>query len=335
MHTGAHAYFARRFVYSQGFGVGRPGDLRLRTAVQASANFPGGFPPRLMRADRFGFAFGPYRDARWMVLSDGGVYDNMGTAWYAEVGQRRSQLLRSLGPGQLLELEDEVADPLIGDPWVTEPWQRQWDIGRPRNRKVLVFNAAPAFSWTNRPYAWVPGLADVFGLRDVTLTMYNNILHSRYHIARYDPTIVDFGGESPEMLLFDIASLPSDDAEAMTMHDVFGLTARPLLQYLSSGDPNGAPVTRARPAVRSEWEAIRTRNSAIGTHLNPLGRRQTAELMFHAYVLTIAQLHLFYTSPLMNPLPTLARFEALAGGGPHDEPVSRWRMREGVRYTPE
>ena len=129
--------------------------------------------------------------------------------------------------------------------------------------------------------------------------------------------------------------MPSDEAEAWPMHDSFGWTARPLLQYLTSGDPNGPKLISAPDEVHERWDRIRKRNSTIGTHLNPLGRRETAELMFHAYVLAIAQLHLFYDSPLVRPLPTVERFEALADGRVHDQPLGQWRMRQGAVYTPE
>jgi hypothetical protein len=55
MHTGQHAYFSHDVVYARGFGLGRPARLRVSTAVQASANFPGGFPIRPLRTSRFDF----------------------------------------------------------------------------------------------------------------------------------------------------------------------------------------------------------------------------------------------------------------------------------------
>ena len=50
--------FFTRFIYTPGFGVGRPGGLPLRAVVQASANFPGGFPLRFIRTRRFNFRAG-------------------------------------------------------------------------------------------------------------------------------------------------------------------------------------------------------------------------------------------------------------------------------------
>jgi hypothetical protein len=56
IHSGQHAYFSHDFVYARGFGLGRPALLPVATAVQVSANFPGGFPIRPLRAPRFDFS---------------------------------------------------------------------------------------------------------------------------------------------------------------------------------------------------------------------------------------------------------------------------------------
>ncbi|HEX8094717.1 patatin-like phospholipase family protein, partial [Jatrophihabitans sp.] len=74
-----HAYFSRDFAYSYEYGVSTgAGDLRLSTAVQASACFPGGFPARSLSAKKLGFT-AVDRTTLWLV--DGGVYDNMGEQW--------------------------------------------------------------------------------------------------------------------------------------------------------------------------------------------------------------------------------------------------------------
>lgn len=77
--TGNHGYLSPRMAYSYRWGLGRPAAaLRLSTAVQASACFPGGFPPRRLRAAAI--SADPLEiDA--VELIDGGVYDNMGDEW--------------------------------------------------------------------------------------------------------------------------------------------------------------------------------------------------------------------------------------------------------------
>jgi predicted acylesterase/phospholipase RssA len=91
LHTGEHAYFSGRFVCSYRFGFGVPGNLALHDAVHASAAYPGGFPARWFRTSRHAFALpADERSAstRFMVLVDGGAYDNLGDEWALEVRTR-------------------------------------------------------------------------------------------------------------------------------------------------------------------------------------------------------------------------------------------------------
>ncbi|UVT18587.1 MAG: patatin-like phospholipase family protein [Nitrospira sp.] len=91
LNAGEHFYFSGRFVYSYRFGWGQPGCLPLHAAVQASAAFPGGFPPRWMRTRRFQFQGGeqqPDPIPSMVMLVDGGVYDNMADQWPSGVARR-------------------------------------------------------------------------------------------------------------------------------------------------------------------------------------------------------------------------------------------------------
>ena len=81
-------YFSGDFVYSYALGYGEPARLSLARAVQASAAFPGGFPPATLPTNQHKFtgaplpaAGGPPEPPSEMVLTDGGVYDNMGEQW--------------------------------------------------------------------------------------------------------------------------------------------------------------------------------------------------------------------------------------------------------------
>lgn len=86
LRTAESLYFSGDFVYGFRFGPGLPGPLPLYRAVQASAAFPGGFPPaRIPRGPhQFAGSLEPGKSApkaRNLILSDGGVYDNMGDQW--------------------------------------------------------------------------------------------------------------------------------------------------------------------------------------------------------------------------------------------------------------
>ena len=88
--TGRHGYLSPRLIYSYDWGLGTPSpSLRLSTAVQASACFPGGFPPRRLSAGDLSTA--PLNVPQ-VELIDGGVYDNMGDEWEFGWDEREGML---------------------------------------------------------------------------------------------------------------------------------------------------------------------------------------------------------------------------------------------------
>ena len=108
LHAGEHVYFSGRFVCAYRYGFGRPGDLPLHDAVQTSAAYPGGFPARWLPTARHRFqqpAEERAKDARYLVLVDGGAYDNLGDEW-AQGVRSRNERWRSLDPG--LKEPDEL-----------------------------------------------------------------------------------------------------------------------------------------------------------------------------------------------------------------------------------
>ena len=91
VRAGHHVYFSGGFVCSYRLGWGCPAEFRLADAVQASAAFPGGFPPRWLATKQHSFVDGARDTPRFMVLSDGGVYDNMAEQWPIGVRARKSR----------------------------------------------------------------------------------------------------------------------------------------------------------------------------------------------------------------------------------------------------
>ena len=101
LHAGEHVYFSGRFVCAYRYGLGKPADFPLHDAVHASAAYPGGFPARWFPTGRHGFREpGDQKaaKARYLVLVDGGAYDNLGDEWAQGVRDRNARW-RSLDPG--------------------------------------------------------------------------------------------------------------------------------------------------------------------------------------------------------------------------------------------
>ncbi len=103
LQSGHQCFLAPELVTEWNAGEGTPGDLRLATAVRASAALPLGFPPVELNLDRLGVQLArPWRPqgdppvpVHKLVLTDGGVYDNMADEWEYGYPERaaRSEML--------------------------------------------------------------------------------------------------------------------------------------------------------------------------------------------------------------------------------------------------
>ena len=212
MHSGQHAYFSHDFVYARGFGLGRPAALPVATAIQVSANFPGGFPIRPLRASRFGFfltdrfedaiekdiqsgrdilmpdediawshanqEFAPIRPLPdWLMLSDGGVFDNLAVDWFLENKARLARFLMHLN-------WDYDAD--------HQHWKkakRSKSVLAPfgdRSDTLIVVNAGITAHWQRSASVAValPYIGEMIGLSQISGTMYNNYTKGRIAALR-------------------------------------------------------------------------------------------------------------------------------------------------------
>lgn len=108
--TGRAFRMCRDFIGGFGFGYpAPPADLKLGTAVAASAAFPFVFAPVLLATDGLGLETAP----PVLALVDGGVYDNLGLEWFQGWNESRRPaaavpadfLLAANASGPLLPLE--------------------------------------------------------------------------------------------------------------------------------------------------------------------------------------------------------------------------------------
>ena len=157
-------YFAGDFVYSYALGHGGPGDLSLAKAVQSSAAFPGGFPPSTLPTETHNFtgappesAGGPPHPPAEMVLTDGGVYDNMGDQWARGI-TKRVQVCKNLAP-------------------------------RTAPDRLVVVNASARVPWIPFRRRLLPLIGEVMSLLRVMDVMYINTTNVRRQdiVASYNP----------------------------------------------------------------------------------------------------------------------------------------------------
>ena len=263
LQTGNHAYLSRSWVYSDGIGLRTPAEsFRLSTAVQASACLPGAFAPRTIPDASFeplspGVAHNANAedagspDSR-LVLSDGGVYDNMADQWTFGEDQRHRRLTTA----------GVDVSPLP-----------------PRADVLIVANAGG--SMDERTMASTRGLAgEVRALLRNKDTLYDvtTAVRRRYLIEMF--RLAERSGSGLQGNLVQITQDPravvraamNSDAEATRGRAV---EAHAVLSAIEAADPAAEP-----------WDEVARTNRSIPTTLGPIGAVESARLLQHAYVLT-------------------------------------------------
>jgi predicted acylesterase/phospholipase RssA len=278
LHAGEHVYFSGRFVGAYRFGIGRPGDLPLSTAVQASAAFPGVFPVTWLRTARFGFEGGQPEAAgtKALALHDGGVYDNMGDQWGQGL-QPRARDWAKLGT------ELKGADELV----------------------VVSASAGLEFGKVGRLRLPLIGYLLTL-LRDEAVLYDNgNSVRREELVARFDLAARE--GKGLRGALVHILQSPFRVADAFAGADASwperAAAATEALALMLDGAPDP-------DAVRREWAEVARENALVATTLLALGPDVTARLLLHSYVLAMVNLHVILGYPLLA-MPTEERFRAM------------------------
>jgi predicted acylesterase/phospholipase RssA len=280
LQSAEQVYFAKSFVYGYRFGVGTPADLPLYDAVQASACLPGAFPPRWLRARRFGFHYPddtvhpddpcPDRKDRppappgFLVLTDGGAYDNMADQW--AIGRRGRSAC--------------FPDP---DDTHHEP------------RELIVVNAAAGRGWVPFGRSRIPGVGELLSLLRIKDVLYDQTTATRRRMLNDRARQAAQTGQGMRIGLVNIPRSPFDLPKEFARYgDAAGERARAVLAAL--GD------------TQRQWEQDATANATgVKTSLSRIGTEVSARLLHHAYVLAMANLHVTLDYPLL-PMPDRKRF---------------------------
>jgi len=271
-------YFAGDFVYSYAFGHGEPANLVLARAVQASASFPGGFPPANLPTRQHNFSGAPAHGAppeppAEMVLTDGGVYDNMGEQWARGFDDRVKRW------------------PELG-------------IGREAPNQLVVVNASARIPWNPFRRRLIPLVGELAALIRVNGVMYINTTNVRRQVIvdSYDPAEPNNATALPSVLV-QIDQSPFVVAKAFA-HGTAPVAerARAVLEALRNG-----------PTSEAEWSQIARENSAVATTLSKLGIDVSARLIYQGYVVTMCNLHVLFGAefPLRTSELAIERFREL------------------------
>ncbi len=287
LRTAQRVYFSGDFIYAWWFGHSEPGTVELARAVQASAAFPGGFPAARQSTRSMNFkdshhADGPVATPRSLVMTDGGVYDNMGDQW-ANGFPDRLKAWKGLGEGR------------------TPPDQ------------LVVVNSSRRSPWSSFRGGRIPWLGEFILLRRVNSVMYVNTTNVRRQniVESFDPEQPAPQGLLPGALV-QIAQSPFVVAKHFCerKHDDVDDDVRKRA--------NDVVAALGGAGEEDTWRKIAAENSGVATTLNKLGTDVSAQLMYHAYVLTMCNLYVIFGPERgwsLGVIPERRYFERLAEAG--------------------
>jgi hypothetical protein len=268
LRTGNNLYLTNRLLWGYPNIAAEVPSIPLGTAVQASACLPGAFLARtLTLTGDAGNQIGT------VVLSDGGVYDNMADQWEWGFANRQEAADR-LGVGDLVV----AAQPSAAS-------------------HLVVVNASQGMGgdadWVDTSPGLAGELASVLRAKDVlydvsTATRRHLLVdefdraHTHPDLGGLDGMLVHIG-TSPYKLVDSFASRGDERAARAT-------AARDLLDHLTDQEIGSPSTDQIR---RAWWKDVAAENSTVATTLAPLehlkqrgGRGCSARLMHHAWVLT-------------------------------------------------
>ena len=227
----------------------------------------------MLPARRHRFRDGQTADVRTLLLSDGGVYDNMGTEWPTEVARRNADW-QALTPG--LRVPDEL----------------------------LVVNGSAGLGWRTRRSPRVPWLAEFAGLLAVKDVLYDQTtaVRRRALLRRFwmseAPSAVRRGEPALEGAMVQIDRTPFAVPRAFAGgHDDRATRAKAALDHLADEDD-------------ATWETAVEANRTVKTALSRIDRERAAWLLRHSYVLTMVNAHVLLDYPLV-PIPSIEAFAEL------------------------
>ena len=239
---------------------------------------PGGFPARSLSAKRLGFT----AQASPLLLVDGGVYDNMGDQWAQGFADRIRR------------------------------WPGLAELAGPAPENLVVVNASTRSDWSPSPaWARVPLLGEI-----ITLLREKSILYQVGTATRRSKLIDRFNARR-------LAEQLPASAESADLINAIGMGGA-LVHIGSSaawtrnavaagtGSPACATVAAALDAFPDqEWiEQAPLIAARVKTTLAKIGKTPAAALIWHGYVLTMANLHVFHDTPLLE-LPTRQQLEQM------------------------
>lgn len=267
LRTGNNLYMSNRLVWGFPGVAARPGTITVGKAVQASACLPGAFLAR----DYEHLQSDPPL-TRTVVLSDGGVYDNMADQWEWGFVNRKKSFDKS--PDKATILRDAQSE---------------------RATHLVVVNASRGMTDVNA-ITTLPGLkgelASAMGAKNVLYDV-STATRRRLLIDTFDAAAHSGGASATGLggMLVHIGTSPYLVIDRFgDGHDDIAKRAAKVMHVLDSATELDWPETKGdEKRKRAVWAGLAGLNASVKTTLAPLELLRagsSAELLQHAWVLT-------------------------------------------------
>lgn len=271
LHAGEHIYFSGGFIYSYRLGLGVPGGLALSSAVQASAAYPGGFPPSWLKTKGHSFSGGAENTLpSHMVLLDGGIYDNMADQWVVGLPARRNRLK---------ECKDCFA---TAD-------------------EMIVVNGSSNVLWSSSVDSLkLPILGELYSLLRTVNILFDNTTTTRRQslFAMFDEALRKGNGIKGALVTIEQSPIRVPMMLENDKDPHVAARAKSALNALRMS------------ATDDQWRDLVSRNLRVPTTFRALGPGSSADLMLQGYIVAMANLHTILDYPLLQ-VPPRDRVEQL------------------------
>lgn len=162
--------------------------------------------------------------------------------------------------------------------------------------ELIVVNASSGATWTRSPWVHVPVIGEVMALRRDQSIQYDNTTSHRRRalIDRFDRARDTGKGTTGAYIGIDQS--PHVVPDKLKEHKMHGARAKAASQALERG-----------PTSAEDWRAVAEASDSMSTHLNRLDPAEASDVVWHAYVVTMINLHVLLDYPLLA-IPNRDRF---------------------------
>ena len=163
--------------------------------------------------------------------------------------------------------------------------------------QLIVVNASSGAEWTKTSMLGLPVIGEIKAvLRDKDILYDNTTSHRRTAlIDRFD--YAEDSGVGMTGTYVGINQSPYRIASIFVDHPTRGARAQAVIDMLDQ-----APTTEA------EWKEITKASDTMSTNLSRIDAGAAADLVWHAYVVTMCNLHVILDYPIGGGIPARDRF---------------------------